>query len=160
MKDYNHENIVEMYSSFIVNDELWVLMEYLVGGSLTDIGRLWTGEYGLYVFLVTRTGLKMKEHQIATVCKSVLKALVYLHEKGVIHRDIKSDCILLDDKGRVSRLSSISMLKPTSDKTVRFWFLRADKHRNHQTKKSRRNAVLDGTRAYFTVTPSVWNKSL
>lgn len=40
MKDYNHENIVEMYSSFIVNDELWVVMEYLVGGSLTDIGRL------------------------------------------------------------------------------------------------------------------------
>ena len=39
MKDYNHENIVEMYSSFIVNDELWVVMEYLVGGSLTDIGK-------------------------------------------------------------------------------------------------------------------------
>ena len=38
MKDYNHENIVEMYSSFIVQDELWVVMEYLVGGSLTDIG--------------------------------------------------------------------------------------------------------------------------
>ena len=50
---------------------------------------------------VTRTGLKMKEYQIATVCKSVLRALVYLHEKGVIHRDIKSDCILLDDEGRV-----------------------------------------------------------
>jgi len=87
MKDYNHENIVEMYSSFIVADELWVVMEYLVGGSLTDI--------------VTRTGLKMKEYQIATVCKSVLRALVYLHEKGVIHRDIKSDCILLDDEGRI-----------------------------------------------------------
>ena len=42
MKDYNHENIVEMYSSFIVADELWVVMEYLVGGSLTDIGQCCT----------------------------------------------------------------------------------------------------------------------
>ena len=44
----------------------------------------------------------MQEHQIATVCKFVLAALAYLHEKGVIHRDIKSDCILLDQKGKVT----------------------------------------------------------
>ena len=42
MKDYYHENIVEMYSSFVVNDELWVVMEYLEGGSLTDIGKFVT----------------------------------------------------------------------------------------------------------------------
>ena len=49
----------------------------------------------------------MQEHQIATVCKSVLTALVYLHEKGVIHRDIKSDCILLDQNGNVSSTNHI-----------------------------------------------------
>ena len=43
----------------------------------------------------------MTEAQIATVCKSVLTALVYLHEKGVIHRDIKSDSILLNRDGKV-----------------------------------------------------------
>ena len=104
MKDYYHENIVEMYSSFVVNDELWVVMEYLEGGSLTDIGKFQaqiTGNSPL-MFLVTRTAVNMQEHQIATVCKFVLAALVYLHEKGVIHRDIKSDCILLDQKGKVT----------------------------------------------------------
>ena len=40
MRDYHHENIVEMYSSFVVNDELWVVMEYLEGGALTDIGKM------------------------------------------------------------------------------------------------------------------------
>ena len=52
-------------------------------------------------FSVTRTAFNMQDHQIATVCKAVLTALVYLHEKGVIHRDIKSDCILLDRSGKV-----------------------------------------------------------
>lgn len=37
MRDYHHPNIVETYSSFLVNDELWVVMEYLEGGALTDI---------------------------------------------------------------------------------------------------------------------------
>ncbi|GAA6076679.1 serine/threonine-protein kinase PAK 5 isoform X1, partial [Tachysurus ichikawai] len=42
----------------------------------------------------------MNEEQIATVCLSVLKALSYLHTQGVIHRDIKSDSILLTSDGR------------------------------------------------------------
>ena len=53
----------------------------------------------------------MQEHQIATVCKFVLAALVYLHEKGVIHRDIKSDCILLDQKGKVTSARHLSMAR-------------------------------------------------
>ncbi len=44
----------------------------------------------------------MNEEQIATVCLSVLRALSYLHTQGVIHRDIKSDSILLTSDGRVS----------------------------------------------------------
>lgn len=46
----------------------------------------------------------MNEEQIATVCLSVLKALAYLHSQGVIHRDIKSDSILLTSDGRVSTI--------------------------------------------------------
>ena len=37
MRDYHHPNIVEMYDSYLVEDELWVVMEYLEGGALTDI---------------------------------------------------------------------------------------------------------------------------
>lgn len=57
----------------------------LIGGALTDI--------------VTKT--RMDENQIANVCKSVLQALSFLHANGVIHRDIKSDSILLSNDGRV-----------------------------------------------------------
>ena len=37
MRDYHHPNIVEMYDSYLVEDELWVVMEFLEGGALTDI---------------------------------------------------------------------------------------------------------------------------
>lgn len=37
MRDYPHPNIVEMYGSYLVGDELWVVMEYMEGGALTDI---------------------------------------------------------------------------------------------------------------------------
>ncbi|XP_005287470.2 serine/threonine-protein kinase PAK 5 isoform X2 [Chrysemys picta bellii] len=85
MRDYHHENVVDMYNSYLVSDELWVVMEFLEGGALTDI--------------VTHT--RMNEEQIATVCLSVLRALSYLHNQGVIHRDIKSDSILLTSDGRI-----------------------------------------------------------
>lgn len=37
MRDYRHRNVVEMYRSALVEEELWVIMEYLQGGTLTDI---------------------------------------------------------------------------------------------------------------------------
>ncbi|CAI8045364.1 Serine/threonine-protein kinase PAK mbt [Geodia barretti] len=43
----------------------------------------------------------LSEPQIAAVLRSCLKALDYLHSKGVIHRDIKSDSILLSRDGKV-----------------------------------------------------------
>uniref|UniRef100_A0A4X2KCV4 non-specific serine/threonine protein kinase n=2 Tax=Vombatus ursinus TaxID=29139 RepID=A0A4X2KCV4_VOMUR len=85
MRDYHHDNVVDMYNSYLVGDELWVVMEFLEGGALTEIV----------------THMRMNEEQIATVCLSVLRALSYLHNQGVIHRDIKSDSILLTSDGRV-----------------------------------------------------------
>lgn len=88
MRDYHHPNIVDMYSSFLVDNELWVVMEWLPGGALTQY--------------VTRK--RMEEKDIATVCKSVLKALAYLHGEGVVHRDIKSDSVLLTSDYKVLSL--------------------------------------------------------
>lgn len=45
---------------------------------------------------------RLKEDQIAYISKSCLKALEYLHSQGVIHRDIKSDSILMSGNGQVN----------------------------------------------------------
>nr|XP_055052582.1 serine/threonine-protein kinase PAK 4 isoform X2 [Misgurnus anguillicaudatus] len=102
MRDYHHENVVDMYNSYLVGDELWVVMEFLEGGALTDI--------------VTHT--RMNEEQIATVCLSVLKALSVLHSQGVIHRDIKSDSILLTHDGRI-KLSDFGFCAQVSKEVQR-----------------------------------------
>lgn len=44
---------------------------------------------------------RIDEPIIATICAQCLKALEYLHSKGVVHRDIKSDSILLTKNGVV-----------------------------------------------------------
>lgn len=60
-------------------------MEFMAGGKLTDL------------LLQSR----FSEPQIAAICKETLEALRYLHKMNRIHRDIKSDNILLSSTGEV-----------------------------------------------------------
>jgi len=85
MKTTRHRNVVEYMDCYLVEDQLWVIMEYLQGGSLTEVISI----------------CQMTEPQIAAVCREVLQALTFVHSLHRIHRDIKSDNILLSVDGEV-----------------------------------------------------------
>lgn len=88
MKDSQHKNIVNFLDSYLRTDnDLWVIMEYMEAGTLTEI--------------IENNEFKLSELQISIICKETLLGLQHLHKKHIIHRDIKSDNVLLDRKGNV-----------------------------------------------------------
>lgn len=86
LRSSRHPNIVNYIDSFLYENDLWVVMEYMEGASLTDV--------------VTANNL-MTDGQIAAVSREMCQGLEHLHRHGVIHRDIKSDNVLLSMVGDI-----------------------------------------------------------
>ena len=81
-----NEKVVKYYESYNFNDYLWIIVE-LMNGSLTD--------------LITKSKGNMEEVHISYVIKEILTGLDSMHKSFRLHRDIKSDNILLGISGEV-----------------------------------------------------------
>lgn len=99
----DHPNIVKIYEAYVTTSEVCIVMELMMGGSLTDV-------LGKHV-------VDFKEPHIAYVAKAVLSALSYMHGSYRMHRDIKSDNVLVDKEGQVKIADfgfAIALTKETS----------------------------------------------
>lgn len=94
MRDSRHRNIVNFLEAYLkTEDDLWVVMEYMEGGSLTDIIENSPTNGSSHT--------PLSEPQIAYIVRETCQGLKFLHDKHIIHRDIKSDNVLLDTHARV-----------------------------------------------------------
>ncbi|XP_071312562.1 serine/threonine-protein kinase PAK 3-like [Agelaius tricolor] len=85
MKRYRSSSVVNYLDSYLLGEELWLVMEYMDGGALSDV--------------IHKTCLS--EDHIAAISRECLQGLDFLHSNDVIHRDVKSDNILLRTDGSV-----------------------------------------------------------
>ncbi|KAL7748114.1 hypothetical protein RI367_006470 [Sorochytrium milnesiophthora] len=85
MQRSRHRNIVECIGVYLTEAEIWVVMECMDGGSLADV--------------IMESPLP--DAVAAYVAHEILQGLEYLHSQHRIHRDIRSDVILLTQRGEV-----------------------------------------------------------
>ncbi|KAK6458200.1 kinase-like domain-containing protein [Scheffersomyces xylosifermentans] len=80
------DQITRYLGCFVKHYKLWVIMEFVNGGSLWDL---------------LKPGPIKDERTISLIIREILLALEYLHSQGKIHRDLKSQNILLSKSGEV-----------------------------------------------------------
>ncbi|CAF2150132.1 unnamed protein product [Brassica napus] len=75
-----------------------LLMEYVSGGSLHD--------------LIKNSGRKLPEPVIRSYTRQILRGLSYLHERGIVHCDLKSQNVLVEENGVVCKIADMGCAKP------------------------------------------------
>ncbi|KAI8915189.1 kinase-like domain-containing protein, partial [Powellomyces hirtus] len=86
LKDLEHPHIVRCLGSEILETTFNVFLEYISGGSVSSC----LNRYGAF-----------EEHIVKCMTAQILCGLEFLHEKSIIHRDIKGANILVDAEGIV-----------------------------------------------------------
>lgn len=84
LRELSHRNIIRYYGVHTIQDTMLIFMEFAVGGSLTSVAKKFK---------------PLSEAVIQLYAFQILKGLQYLHGKGVVHRDIKGENILIDGDG-------------------------------------------------------------
>mmetsp|Transcript_43813 Transcript_43813/g.78812 ORF Transcript_43813/g.78812 Transcript_43813/m.78812 type:complete len:666 (-) Transcript_43813:1023-3020(-) len=90
MKDLQHPHVVKLYE--VIEDEshgkIFLILEYCPGGCIYELDDQGLGTQDP---LLVGKESKLKKYLIA-----IVHGLLYIHEKGVYHRDLKPDNVLLD----------------------------------------------------------------
>eukprot|EP01119_Soliformovum_irregulare_P015600 TRINITY_DN4412_c0_g1_i1.p1 TRINITY_DN4412_c0_g1~~TRINITY_DN4412_c0_g1_i1.p1 ORF type:complete len:258 (-),score=85.22 TRINITY_DN4412_c0_g1_i1:123-896(-) len=105
----DHPNMVQFKDCYFADGLLWVVLELMNGGNLTAITDLYAAQ----------TPLVLKESHIAYATVEILKGLSYLHSLHRIHRDIKTDNILLTMDGKIKLADFGFAIQLTSEQTRR-----------------------------------------
>jgi mitogen-activated protein kinase kinase kinase len=99
MKDLEHPNIVQYLGCERKEMSISIYLEYISGGSIGSCLR----KHG-----------KFEESVVRSLTRQTLEGLAYLHQEGILHRDLKADNILLDLDGSC-KISDFGISKKSDD---------------------------------------------
>ena len=77
-----HPNIIKLIEYFSTKKEIYIITEYQEGGDALQY--------------VTKFP-KINESRVKSIARDITEGLKYLHSKGIVHRDIKLENIMLSD---------------------------------------------------------------
>ena len=83
LKNIHHENIIRLYETLSTKDIYCLVTEYLPGGSLQE-------------YISQQKQKKLTEKHARAFFRQLLSAMNYLHGKGILHRDLKLQNLMLD----------------------------------------------------------------
>ncbi|KAK5056699.1 hypothetical protein LTR84_012231 [Exophiala bonariae] len=102
MKSLSHPNIVNYVDSYNVQHYIYILMEFVPHGELSQELR--------------RQGGKLAEPDAQQITRQMMHALGYLHRRNITHRDIKPDNILIASRDpMIVKLSDFGLSKCVTD---------------------------------------------
>ncbi|KAL7155974.1 hypothetical protein ABFS83_03G111900 [Erythranthe nasuta] len=96
LSQFEHENIVQYYGTQRDATHLYIFLELITKGSLLSLYQKYT----------------LRDSQVSAYTRQILHGLKYLHERNVVHRDIKCANILVDTNGLV-KLADFGLAKAT-----------------------------------------------
>ncbi len=95
----NHPAIVQIYSLLEEGDDLYIVMEYVAGTTLRQ--RL-------------ASGGPLPPTELARIARALAEGLREAHRQGIIHRDLKTENVLLSSTGAV-KMSDFGIARPFQD---------------------------------------------
>uniref|UniRef100_A0A670I219 non-specific serine/threonine protein kinase n=1 Tax=Podarcis muralis TaxID=64176 RepID=A0A670I219_PODMU len=96
-----HPNIVAFYTAFQENNKLYIIMEYCDGGDLMKR-------------IILQRGVLFDEDKILSWFVQISLGLKHIHDRKILHRDVKAQNIFLSNNGVIAKLGDFGIARMLS----------------------------------------------